>query len=70
MIKKEDNKMRLYTIEENGTRTVAVEVAGTVIATGTPGGVAMGMNPPVFLKPGDAVRCEIEGIGVLENKVM
>ena len=30
----------------------------------------MGMNPPVFLKPGDTVRCEIEGIGVLENKVM
>ena len=30
----------------------------------------MGMNPPVFLKPGDTVRCEIEDIGVLENKVM
>ena len=44
--------------------------AGTVIATGTPGGVAMSMNPPVFLKPGDTVRCEIEDIGVLENKVM
>lgn len=43
--------------------------AGTVIATGTPGGVAMGMTPPVFLKSGDLVRCEIEGIGVLENKV-
>lgn len=43
--------------------------AGTVIATGTPGGVAMGMQPPVFLKSGDLVRCEIEGIGVLENRV-
>ena len=43
--------------------------AGTVIATGTPGGVGMGMKPPVFLKSGDVVRCEIEGIGVLENVV-
>lgn len=43
--------------------------AGTIIATGTPGGVAMGMQPPVFLKPGDMVRCEIEGIGALENRV-
>ena len=43
--------------------------AGTIIVTGTPGGVAMGMNPPCFLKPGDIVRCEIERIGVLQNVV-
>ena len=43
--------------------------AGTIIATGTPAGVAMGMNPPVWLKSGDVVRCEIENIGVLENTV-
>ena len=43
--------------------------AGTIIATGTPGGVAMGMNPPRFLKKGDVVRCEISGIGQLENIV-
>ncbi len=43
--------------------------AGTVIATGTPGGVALGMKPPVFLKSGDVIRCEIEKIGVLENTV-
>ncbi|MBO5552086.1 MAG: fumarylacetoacetate hydrolase family protein [Lachnospiraceae bacterium] len=42
---------------------------GTLIATGTPSGVAMGMNPPVFLKDGDEVICEIEGIGQLVNKV-
>ena len=41
--------------------------AGTVIATGTPAGVGMGMKPPAFLKPGDVVECEIEGIGVLRN---
>ena len=41
--------------------------AGTVISTGTPGGVAMGMKPPVYLKKGDVIRCEIKGIGCLEN---
>lgn len=43
--------------------------AGTVIATGTPGGVALGMKPPVYLKSGDAVECEIERIGRLVNTV-
>ena len=43
--------------------------AGTIIATGTPGGVAMGMNPSKFLRKGDVVRCEISGIGKLENTV-
>lgn len=42
---------------------------GTVIATGTPGGVAMGMKVPRFLKSGDVVECEIEGIGVLKNTI-
>ena len=40
---------------------------GTVILTGTPSGVGMGHKPPVFLKDGDAVEVEIEGIGVLRN---
>ncbi len=44
--------------------------AGTIISTGTPAGVGMGMQPPRFLKRGDVIRCEIEGIGVLENTVM
>ncbi|MBE6123225.1 MAG: fumarylacetoacetate hydrolase family protein [Erysipelotrichaceae bacterium] len=43
---------------------------GTIIATGTPKGTGMGMNPPVFLKPGDTVVCEIEGIGRLENTIV
>lgn len=42
---------------------------GDVIATGTPAGVGIGSNPPVFLKPGDVVRIEVPGIGVLENRV-
>ena len=40
---------------------------GDIIATGTPAGVGMGMNPPVYLKKGDVMRIEVEGIGVLEN---
>ncbi len=43
--------------------------AGTIISTGTPAGVGMGMQPPRFLKKGDVVCCEIEGIGALENTV-
>ena len=43
--------------------------AGTIISTGTPGGVAMGMKPPVYLKKGDVIRCEIDAIGALVNTV-
>lgn len=43
---------------------------GTLILTGTPPGVGFARNPPVFLAPGDRVRVEIEGIGVLENPVV
>jgi 2-keto-4-pentenoate hydratase/2-oxohepta-3-ene-1,7-dioic acid hydratase in catechol pathway len=40
---------------------------GDVIITGTPPGVGMGKKPPIFLKHGDVVTCEIEGIGELTN---
>ena len=40
---------------------------GDVIATGTPAGVGMGLNPPQWLKTGDKVRIEIDGIGAIEN---
>jgi 2-keto-4-pentenoate hydratase/2-oxohepta-3-ene-1,7-dioic acid hydratase in catechol pathway len=42
---------------------------GDVIATGTPVGVGIGFKPPMFLKAGDVVRVEVDGIGVLENPV-
>ncbi|MCQ2358761.1 MAG: fumarylacetoacetate hydrolase family protein [Phascolarctobacterium sp.] len=42
---------------------------GTIIATGTPAGVGMGMQPPCWMKKGDVVVCEIEGIGRLENPI-
>lgn len=43
--------------------------AGTIIAMGTPAGVGMGFEPPRFLKAGDIVECEVEGIGCLKNTV-
>lgn len=43
---------------------------GDIIATGTPAGVGLGMKPQVWLQPGDRIRMEIEGIGVLENTVV
>ncbi|SEB05686.1 2-keto-4-pentenoate hydratase/2-oxohepta-3-ene-1,7-dioic acid hydratase (catechol pathway) [Pseudobutyrivibrio sp. ACV-2] len=43
--------------------------AGTIIATGTPGGVGMGFNPPKFLQQGDIVKCRIEKLGELVNRV-
>jgi 2-keto-4-pentenoate hydratase/2-oxohepta-3-ene-1,7-dioic acid hydratase in catechol pathway len=44
--------------------------AGDVIATGTPAGVGVFRDPPVFLEPGDRVRCEIDGIGAVENPIV
>lgn len=44
--------------------------AGTIISMGTPSGVGMGFEPPKFLKSGDVVECEVEGIGVLKNIVL
>lgn len=43
---------------------------GDIIATGTPAGVGAGFNPPRFLRPGDELELEIEGIGVLKNRVV
>ncbi|WP_419504929.1 fumarylacetoacetate hydrolase family protein, partial [Allofournierella sp.] len=40
-----------------------------IIATGTPAGVGMGFDPPRYMKPGDVVECEVQGLGVLRNPV-
>jgi len=42
---------------------------GDVIATGTPGGVGVKRTPPLWMKPGDLVEVEIDGIGVLRNGI-
>jgi 2,4-didehydro-3-deoxy-L-rhamnonate hydrolase len=44
--------------------------AGDVVVTGTPPGVALGMKPPVWLKPGDVMTLTIEGLGVQTSKVV
>ena len=51
------------------SRAITLE-PGDLIATGTPGGVGVYRDPPVFLEPGDRVRCEIEGIGSVENPIV
>ncbi len=42
---------------------------GDLLFTGTPSGVGMSRNPPVFLKPGDVVEVEIEHLGLLRNRI-
>ena len=44
--------------------------AGDIVATGTPEGVGMGRTPPEYLKAGDVVETEVEGIGVLKNRIV
>lgn len=51
------------------SRSMTLE-PGDVILTGTPHGVGFVMDPPQFLKPGDVVRCEVEGLGAIENRVV
>ena len=43
---------------------------GDVVFTGTPAGVGVARKPPQFLKAGDVVRVEIDGLGALENPVI
>lgn len=43
---------------------------GDVVTTGTPPGVALGMKPPVWLKPGDTMTLKIEGLGQQNGKVV
>jgi len=50
--------------------TVCTLLPGTIISTGTPGGVAAAMKPPKWLKAGDTVKIEIEGIGHIEHRVI
>lgn len=50
------------------TASITLE-PGDIIATGTPPGVGFARKPPVFIKPGDRMEVEIEGLGVLANPV-
>lgn len=50
--------------------TVFTLEPGDVVSTGTPAGVGASFDPPKWLVAGDAVRIEVEGVGVLENPVI
>ena len=54
----------------NGFRKGLTLEAGDIIATGTPEGVGMGRTPPEFLKHGDVVETEVEGVGTLRNRIV
>ena len=55
------------TLVETCSRGITL-LPGDVIATGTPAGVGMGSSPPRWLRHGDVVRIEIDGIGSIENR--
>ncbi len=71
------------TMQESNTRNLIFKVPelvsyasrvltlepGDVIATGTPAGVGFTRKPPVFMKPGDVVEIDLEGVGTLRNRV-
>lgn len=71
------------TMQDSSTREFVFDVAtlvaflsetmtlepGDVVLTGTPPGVGFARRPPVYLRPGDVVEVEIEGLGVLRNEV-
>ena len=65
----EDWLFPLPTLLASLTRVMTLE-PGDVVSTGTPAGVGVFRQPPVFLQPGDVVVLEIEGIGRLENPVV
>src|SRR5690242_10897339 len=43
---------------------------GSIIATGTPDGVGFARTPPEFLRPGDVMETEVEGVGLLRNRIV
>lgn len=57
------------TIIESLSAGITLE-PGDMISTGTPSGVGFARTPPVYLKPGDKVEGEVEGIGILEVEIV
>jgi 2-keto-4-pentenoate hydratase/2-oxohepta-3-ene-1,7-dioic acid hydratase in catechol pathway len=43
---------------------------GDIVTTGTPAGVGLFQRPPIFMKPGDVVEIEAEGVGILRNSIV
>lgn len=59
----------IATVVAFASRTITLE-PGDIIATGTPAGVGHYQDPPRYLTGGDRLRCEIDGIGVLESTIV
>lgn len=57
------------TLIEKLSAVMTLEV-GDMIVTGTPAGVGMARTPPLWMKPGDLCEVEIEGIGLLRNRIV
>jgi len=64
-----DMVVRIPELIEYVSRQITLE-PGDILSTGTPAGVGVFRTPPVFLQPGDRVRCEVERIGWVENPVV
>jgi 2-keto-4-pentenoate hydratase/2-oxohepta-3-ene-1,7-dioic acid hydratase in catechol pathway len=64
-----DMIFKIDTIVEWLSKGMTLE-AGDIVATGTPEGVGMGRTPPEYLKSGDVVETEVEGIGTLKNRIV
>ena len=57
------------TIIATFSRGTTIE-AGTIFSTGTPSGVGMGRTPPSYMQPGDVMEAEVDGLGVLRNRIV
>ena len=72
-LRQEDNTLKLKfscgALIEHLSKALTLE-PGDVIATGTPGGVAVVMKPPKWLKEGDVMKLEVERIGTLINRII
>jgi len=64
-----DMLWRIPELIEFVSRAITLE-PGDLLATGTPAGVGVFRDPPVFLVPGDRARCEVEALGWVENPVV
>ncbi len=61
----------IFTVEQviSHVSQIMTLMPGDIVSMGSPAGVILADANPVFLKAGDVVRCEIEGIGAVENKI-
>ena len=77
-------KLNGETVQDGNTRNLIFDVPyivsyvskfmtllpGDIISTGTPAGVGLGMNPPVYLKPGDVLELGADGLGIQKQNVI